>query len=217
MTGPSVTCLGILASHRGSNALAVIGAAQQGQLALSVGAVISNNSDAPVLSGARRLGVPARHLSRRTHPVPSALNGEIVAELAERGVDLVLLAGYFRPLGDAVLQAFPGRVVNLHPSLAPRHTGPGMVGRAVHQAVLRSGDRVSGVTLHMVKQAYVPGPVVRQSVIPVHRDDTVDSLEKRILAREPSFITECLRDIACGNLRLPAVTLPAVSGAGPAG
>jgi phosphoribosylglycinamide formyltransferase 1 len=77
--------------------------------------VISNNPTAPVLAGARELGVPAIHLSRRTHPDPTALDDAIITTLQTREVDLVLLAGYFRPLGEDVLRAFPGRVLNLHP------------------------------------------------------------------------------------------------------
>jgi phosphoribosylglycinamide formyltransferase-1 len=176
---------------------------------MRIGVVISNNSDAPVLARALELGVPTRHLSRRTHPEPTALPEAMVAALREHGVDLVLLAGYFRPLDDAVLRAFPGKVMNLHPSLAPRHTGFGMAGRAVHEDVLRTGDRVSGVTLHMVQRPYVPGPTVRQSVVPLHSGETVDSLERRILERENRFIVECLRDIACGDLPIPGAALPA--------
>jgi phosphoribosylglycinamide formyltransferase 1 len=214
MTGSGASCLGILASHRGSNAISVIQAAKRGQIPMRVGVVISNNSNAPVLAGARDLGVSTRHLSRRTHPAPCDLEKAIISALREHGVNLVLLAGYFRPLSDAVLRAFPDRVINLHPSLAPRHTGPGMVGRAVHEAVLRAGDRLSGVTLHMVQQPYVPGPTVRQSVVPVHSDDTVDSLERRILDRENTFIVECLNDIACGQLSIPRTALPAISSEG---
>jgi phosphoribosylglycinamide formyltransferase-1 len=210
MADSSVSCLGILASHRGSNTIAVIRAAKRGQIPIRIGVVISNNSAAPVLASARELGVPTRHLSRRTHPEPAALEEAMVAVLREHGVDLVLLAGYFRPLGDAVLRALPDRVMNLHPALAPRHTGFGMVGRAVHEDVLRTGDSVSGVTLHMVRRPYSPGPTVRQCVIPLHSDDTVDSLERRVLERENHFIVECLRDIALGHLPIPSTMLSTV-------
>jgi phosphoribosylglycinamide formyltransferase-1 len=215
MTDSSVSCLGILASHRGSNAIAVIRAAKRGEIPIRVGVVISNNSDAPVLAGAREWGVPTHHLSRHTHPEPVALDEAMVAALSEHGVDIVLLAGYFRPLGDAVLRALPDRVMNLHPSLAPRHTGFGMVGRAVHEDVLRTGDRVSGVTLHMVQRPYVPGPTVRQAVVPLHSGDTVDSLERRVLEWENRFIVECMRDIACGQLPIPSAMLSTVGREGP--
>lgn len=202
--GPAVRCIGLLASHQGSNALTVIRAAQRGELLARVGIVISNNPSAPVLAGARELGVPAIHLNRRTHPDPAALDDAIITALQTHEVDLVLLAGYFRPIGEDVLRAFPGRVLNLHPSLVPAHTGAGMVGHAVHADVVRAGDRQSGVSLHLVGRPYVPGPIVRQSVVPVCADDTAESLERRILDREHGFIVECLRDLATGELAIPA-------------
>lgn len=214
-TGRAVRCLGLLASHRGSNALTVIKAAQRREIPIKVGVVIGNNPDAPVLAGARELGVPAIHLNRRTHPDPAALDEAIITALRAHEVDLVLLVGYFRPLGNPVLRAFPDQVLNLHPSLVPGHTGAGMIGRAVHEDVLRTGDPLSGVTLHLVGRPYIPGPVVRQSAVPVRDDDTPESLERRIIKQEHRFVVECLRDIASGQLPIPVALGSASPVAGP--
>lgn len=196
-------CIGILASHIGTNARAVLAAAQSGVIGARVGVVISNNSDALVLRAAALHGVPALHLSRKTHPNLDALDEGMRSTLGDHGIDVVLLAGYFRPVGPRVRSAFP--ILNLHPSLVPRHFGTGLVGTAVHEAVLAAGDRVTGVSLHLIGRPYEPGPVIAQCEIPVLEGDDLDSLERRVLARENTFVVECMAALASGRLRLPAL------------
>jgi phosphoribosylglycinamide formyltransferase-1 len=195
--------LGLLASHGGSNLLAILTAIRAGRLPARAGVVISNNSDAGALERARRFGVPARHLSGRTHPDPEALDGAILAALREHGVTLVVLAGYMRKLGPRVLAAYRGRVLNIHPALLPAFGGQGMFGLRVHQAVLAAGAAESGCTVHLVTEAYDQGPILAQARVPVLPGDTPESLQARVLEQEHRLYAETLRRIAAGELALP--------------
>jgi phosphoribosylglycinamide formyltransferase-1 len=196
--------LGFLASHGGSNLLAILTAIQEGRLPARAGVVISNNSGSGALEHARRFGVPARHLSSHTHPDPDALDRAILAALREHGATLVVLAGYMRRLGPRTLAAYAERVLNIHPALLPAFGGQGMYGLRVHEAVLAAGVRVSGCTVHLVTAEYDQGAVVAQERVPVQPGDTPETLQARVLEQEHRLYAETLRRIAAGELRLPA-------------
>ncbi len=192
--------LGVLASHEGTTLQAVLDACARGALQAQVAVVISNNSGAGALERARAAGVPARHLSGQTHPDPDALDGAVRGALTEHAVDLVLLAGYMRKLGPRTLEEFRGRVVNTHPALLPKFGGQGMYGARVHAAVLAAGEKVSGVSVHLVDAEYDTGPVIAQAEVPVVPGDTADSLAMRVREREREFLVEVLAEIAASDL-----------------
>ena len=131
--------LAILASGAGTTAQAVIDACAAGRIDGEVVLVLCNNADAPVLARAAAAGIPAVHLSRRTHPDPGELDAAIVAAVRGAGATHVLLAGYMRKLGPAMLAAYGGRIYNTHPALLPDYGGQGMYGDRVHAAVLADG------------------------------------------------------------------------------
>lgn len=195
--------LGFLASHGGSNLLAILTAIQSGRLPAKPGIVICNNSDAGALEHAKRFGVPTRHLSAYTHPDPVALDEAILTALREQGVTLVVLAGYMRRLGPSTLAGYRGRVLNIHPSLLPAFGGQGMYGLRVHAAVLRAGAKESGCTVHLVTAEYDQGPVLSQARVPVLPGDTPESLQARVLGQEHRLFPETLRRVALGELVLP--------------
>jgi phosphoribosylglycinamide formyltransferase-1 len=168
-----------------------------------VGLVISNNSGAGALRRAVAAGVPTKHLSTVTHPEPERLDAAIKASLSEATVDVVLLAGFMRKVGPQTLEAYAGRILNTHPALLPRFGGPGMYGSAVHEAVLASGERVSGVSLHLVVAEYDAGPVIAQRIVEVHPDDTPETLARRVQSSERQLVVDVLGEIAHGALRLP--------------
>jgi len=176
--------IGVLASHGGTNMQAVIDHVEAGRLDAEIALVISNNSASGALERARRHGLPWRHLSGRTHPDPDALDTAIRDALREARVDLVILAGYMKRIGPRTLEAFRGRMLNIHPALLPRHGGPGMYGIHPHEAVLAAGDEESGASVHVVTADYDRGPVLRQRCVPVLADDTPNTLQQRVLVEE---------------------------------
>ena len=195
--------LGFLASHGGSNVQAIVDACRAGELHAEPRVAISNNSGSEVLRRAAREGVPGFHLSSRTHPRPGDLDEAIEGVLADHGVDLVVLAGYMRMLGPRVLGRYRGRVLNVHPALLPAYGGRGMYGERVHAAVLAAGERVTGVTVHLVDEEYDKGLIVAQAEVPVLEGDTVESLRLRVLRREHGLYPETLQRIATGEIELP--------------
>lgn len=195
--------LGFLASHRGSNLQAILDACRSGRLPAVAGVVISNNENAGALARAQLERVPAVHLSGRTHPDPAALDQAIAETLSRHAVDLVVLAGYMKKLGPITLARYRGRVVNIHPSLLPKHGGLGMYGERVHAAVLAAGDTESGASVHVVSGEYDQGPVLAQQRVPVLPGDTVEALAARVLVQEHALYVETLKRIITGELLLP--------------
>ena len=196
--------LGFLASHGGSNVQAIVDACRAGELHAEPRVAISNNSGSEVLRRAAREGVPGFHLSSKTHPRPGDLDAAIEGVLVDHGVELVVLGGYMRMLGPRVLGRYRGRVLNVHPALLPAYGGRGMYGERVHAAVLAAGERVTGVTVHLVDEEYDQGPIVAQAEVPVLEGDTVESLRLRVLRREHELYPETLQRIATGEIELPA-------------
>ena len=195
--------LGILASHGGSNMQAIMDRIAAGALEAEIVLVISNNSASGALERARRAGLPCLHLSTRTEGSDAALDARLAAELNAAGADLIILAGYMRPIGPAMLRAFPGRILNIHPALLPRHGGAGMYGIHPHAAALSAGDAESGATVHIVDDAYDRGPILRQERVPILPGDTPETLQQRVLAVEHKIYADVIADIAAGRIALP--------------
>ncbi|MGA2742730.1 MAG: phosphoribosylglycinamide formyltransferase [Bryobacteraceae bacterium] len=188
--------LGILLSGRGSNFAAIADNVAAGALSAEIAIVISNRPEAPGLDGARRRGLPAvcipsRGLDRTIY------DAMLAAELKKHAVDLVCLAGYMRLLSAAFVREFPGRVLNIHPSLLPSF--PGL--DAQHQA-LEHGVKVTGCTVHFVDEYLDAGPILLQAAVPVLDDDTVESLSARILKEEHRIYSEAIRLAIGGALRI---------------
>lgn len=192
--------LGVLASGGGTNLQAILDRCASGQLPARVAVVISNNSGSGALARARRAGVPTFHLSGYTHPAPGALDRAIADTLNAHGVDLVVLAGYMKKLGPVTLGAYPNRILNIHPALLPAFGGRGMYGLRVHEAVIESGAKVTGATVHLVDEEYDRGPVVAQRAVPVSPEDTPESLAERVLEVEHALYAEVIRLFAEGRV-----------------
>lgn len=186
----------VLASGGGTNLQAMFDAVQTGH-PMQIVAVISDQPDAGALIRARAAGAPAfavprsRGMSRDTH------EAHIVDVLRAAAADWVALAGYMRLVGPRLLDAFPGRVLNIHPSLLPAF--PGLHAQAQAHA---AGVRVSGATVHFVDQGMDTGPIIAQGVVPAHPTDTVDDLQARILTVEHQIYPLALRWAVEGRLRL---------------
>ena len=181
---------------------AVIDACRSGRLNADPAVVISNNRDSGALERARNENIPWFHLSGRTHTDPQDLDREIVDVLLNHDVNLVILAGYMKKIGPVTLATFPGRIINIHPGLLPEYGGQGMYGRFVHEAVIASGDEVTGVTVHVVDPVYDHGPILAQTRVPVKQGDSADSLAERVLAVEHEFYVDTIDRIIRGKIPL---------------
>lgn len=189
--------LGVLISGRGSNLQSIIDAVAEGTLPASVAIVISNRAEAAGLQRARAAGIEAVHVSPREHSDRASYDRALADLLKSRSVDLVCLAGFMRLVGEPLIDAFPSRILNVHPSLLPAF--PGL--EAQRQA-LEHGVRVSGATVHLVTAELDGGPIIVQSAVPVLDDDTVDSLSGRILVEEHRIYPEAIRLVLEGGWRL---------------
>jgi phosphoribosylglycinamide formyltransferase-1 len=188
--------LGILISGRGSNFEAIAANIASGALDAQIAVVISNRPDAPGLKLAADRGfnacpIPSKGLDREVY------DRQLVACLQQNSVDLVCLAGYMRLLSAGFIRSFPGRILNIHPSLLPAF--PGL--DAQHQA-LAHGVKISGCTVHFVDEDLDAGPIVLQSAVPVEDQDTAESLSARILREEHRIYTEAIRIVLSGRYRL---------------
>lgn len=197
--------LGFLASHGGTNLQAILDACAAGRLHAEPRVIISNNSASGALARARRAGVPAVHLSSRTHPDPEDLDRAICGALADNESKVVCLCGYMKRLGPRTLSAFQGRILNIHPALLPKFGGKGFYGEAVHGAVLAAGELESGATVHLVDAEYDTGPIVAQKTVPVLAEDTPEDLAARVLTQEHLLYAETLQRIAAGEIELPGL------------
>ena len=204
----SKLALGVLASHGGTNLQAIIDSCRSGAIDAEVRVVISNNSRSLALERARRANIPASHLSSSTHPDPDRLDEAITETLRLYGVQVVALAGYMKMLGTRTLDAYRSRILNVHPALLPKFGGQGMYGERVHEAVLASGERVSGVTVHLVDEVYDHGPVVAQTQVPVLPDDTPGALAAKVLEQEHILYPETIQRIATGEIDLDVLATP---------
>lgn len=185
--------LAILASGRGSNFEAILNNIKQGKLAASIQVVISNKSSAGALEIARQNGIPAVHISKSEFPEQEQFDIQLLSILNQYGANFIVLAGYLKMLSPFVVRKFKNRILNIHPALLPSFGGKGMYGIHVHEAVLEYGCKVSGVTVHLVDEAYDTGPPVLQRCVPVQDGDTPEILAARVLKVEHQIYTEALQ------------------------
>ncbi|MEO5936228.1 MAG: phosphoribosylglycinamide formyltransferase [Terriglobales bacterium] len=181
--------LGILLSGRGSNFEAIADHVKAGKLGAEIGVVISNRPEAPGIESARQRGlntvvIPSKLRDREEH------DAEVIAALKKAGTDLVCLAGDMRLLSPRFVQAFPGKILNIHPSLLPAF--PGL---DAQKQALEYGVKVTGCTVHFVDEHLDHGPIVLQSTVPVLDSDTVETLSARILREEHQAYSEAIRRV----------------------
>lgn len=187
--------IGILISGRGSNMVALVDAVKSGEIPDSeVAVVISDKPDAAGLEKARERGVETLVVERKARARVEH-DAEIIAELKERDVELVCLAGYMRLLSPQFVRAFPNRIVNIHPSLLPSFPGLN-----VQQQAIDHGVKISGCTVHFVDEELDAGPIILQRAIEVEDGDTAETLAARILEQEHGAYIEAVKRIAAGRV-----------------
>jgi phosphoribosylglycinamide formyltransferase-1 len=183
----------VLISGRGSNLQALIDATRDGRLDATIAVVVSNEEDAPGLERARRVGIETICVSHRGWESRDDYDRALAHELRNRHVDLICLAGFMRLLGPAMIDAFPNRILNIHPSLLPAFPGVD----AQRQA-LEHGVKVSGVTVHLVTRELDAGPIILQRAVPVLESDTAESLSQRILVEEHKAYPDAVKIMLSG-------------------
>lgn len=175
--------IAIFASGNGTNAENIIRYFQAKQGETQVVLVVCNRWRAKVFDRAEQLGVSCIYMNKDAW----ATGGEVMRLLREREIDFIVLAGFLARVPDVILQAYPQRIVNIHPSLLPKFGGKGMYGDRVHQAVLEAGEQESGITIQYINEHYDEGDIIAQYRCPVLPGDTPDELAKRVHALEYEY------------------------------
>ncbi|MDO7788412.1 phosphoribosylglycinamide formyltransferase [Desulforamulus aquiferis] len=189
--------LGILASGRGSNLQAIMDACQNGFIPGEVIIVISDKPGAFALERAKQAGIPVHCLEPKSFDSKELYEGAIADLLAGSEVELVCLAGYMRLVGSTLLEAFQGRIMNIHPALLPSF--PGLHGQ---RDALEYGVKLSGCTVHFVDEGIDTGPIILQAAVPVLDDDTEETLASRILEQEHLLYPQAIKLFAQGRIKV---------------
>jgi len=189
--------LAVLISGQGSNLQALIDATQRAGFGAEIVIVISNQPNAYGLERARKAGLSTKLIEHRAFASRDAFDDAIDGALRDARVDLVCLAGFMRVLGDAFVERWRDRLINIHPSLLPAFKG-----LDVHARVLAAGARISGCTVHYVRPEVDAGPIIVQAAVPVLPDDTVDALQARVHRVEHVIYPLAVELIAKGRVRI---------------
>ena len=184
--------ISFLASHGGSSAKHIISAIKAQTLTgFEIGVLVTNNKTTAIYPWCLENGIDVLHISGKTHPGNEDL--AIKNALCTSGTDIIVLSGYMKKIGPLTLTQFSNKILNIHPSLLPKHGGHKMYGDFVHAAVLAQGDRESGASVQVINDVYDAGPVLLQKKVPVLADDTVNSLGARVRSVEGELYINALK------------------------
>ncbi|MCR3955784.1 MAG: phosphoribosylglycinamide formyltransferase [Gudongella sp.] len=186
--------IGVLVSGGGTNLQALMDACMEGEIHGRVVLVISNRDDAYALERAADMGIRGQFVSPRDYRGED-YDRELIRLLREEKVQLVVLAGYLRVLTPLFIDEYRDRIINIHPSLIPAFCGKGFHGERVHRAVLESGVKQTGATVHLVDEGTDTGPILLQETVSVLEDDTVESLQKRVLKLEHRILVKAVGEM----------------------
>lgn len=172
----------VLVSGGGTNLQAILDAADAGVITnAEISVVISNNPDAYALERARKKGVEAVCISPRNYETREQFHEALLEKLQSAGVDLIVLAGFLVVIPELLVDAYPNRIINVHPSLIPSFCGTGYYGLRVHEAALKRGVKVTGATVHFVDAGTDTGPIILQKAVEIQEGDTPEILQRRVM------------------------------------
>ncbi|KKB35737.1 phosphoribosylglycinamide formyltransferase [Bacillus thermotolerans] len=195
MSEASVTRIAVFASGSGSNFQAIADSIVRGEVPAEIALLVCDQPDAYVVERAASLNIPVFSFRAKDYSAKAEFEQEIVNRLRETGVDFIFLAGYMRLIGETLLNAYEGRIVNIHPSLLPAFPGKDAIGQAFQAKV-----KITGVTIHYVDAGMDTGPVVEQESVRIAEDDTRESLQHKIQHIEhtlyPKVINKLLTEAA---------------------
>ena len=187
--------ISFLASHGGTAAKHIIAAIRSNQLAAEIGVVITNNPDSVIYNWCNDNAVETVCINGNTHLDESERDKAIYDKLLNAKTDLIILSGYMKKIGNTTLSAYSNRILNIHPSLLPRHGGKGLYGDKVHQSVIDSGDMQSGATVQFINEAYDEGPIFSQHIVDLVKGETVETLKEKVQAIESELYLTSIKRI----------------------
>jgi phosphoribosylglycinamide formyltransferase 1 len=193
----SVLRIGVLASGRGSNFQSILNAIAQGKLRSDVSVLITDNPSAYAIERAKKNGIEFLVMRPSEYSSRDEYYSKIAGELSKRDTELIVLAGFMRIVGRPLIDAFPARIMNIHPALLPAF--PGLHGQ---KQALEYGVRISGCTVHFVDEGMDTGPIIIQAAVPVLQGDTEETLSARILECEHEIYPEAIRLFAEGRIEV---------------
>jgi len=193
--------IGVLASTNGTDLQAIIDEMKAGKMpGIELAVVIGNKKNAFALERARNQGYKAVFIDPKGK-TREQYDIELAAELHKNDVDLVVLVGYMRILSVAFVRAFPRRIINVHPALMPKFSGPGFFGANVHEAVLKAGEKETGCTIHFVDEGVDTGEIIVQEKVMIEPSETPDTLKDKVQALEKKWYPEVIRRFAAGMIK----------------
>ncbi len=193
--------IAVLISGTGTNMVAIINAINAGELDASIEYVVSSNSHAKGIAKAREAGIDTVVFEPADYADPEAVDRKMVELFEARDVEYVVMAGYMRKVTPVLLDAYPNRVVNLHPALLPKHRGAHAI-----QDAYDAGDDVTGITIHFANEEYDKGPIIFQHEVPIDHDEPADTLEAHIHEAEHTYYPKVLQLIAQGKVHVTGTT-----------
>ena len=200
---PDQLNIAVFASGKGSNFKSILDALKSAKICnAQIVIVISNNLKSGALEVARENNIPALHINRKQFVTDEDFNSALMAVLQKHNVNFIVLAGYMKKIDAKIIKVYRNRIVNIHPALLPKFGGSGMYGLHVHKAVIESGDKISGASVHIVDEEYDHGPVVLQKLVPVEAADTPETLAARVLKIEHEIYPEAISLFAEGKIKV---------------
>lgn len=188
--------IAVLASGRGSNFVAIADAVACGEINADIAFLLSSNKEAKALEAAKKRGIDTRLVDSRSL-AKEEYDSRLLETLKDEEIDLILLAGYMKIVGKALIEAFPLRIMNIHPSLLPAFKGLNAQKQAIDYGV-----KISGCTVHFIDDGMDTGPIIIQASVPVLDDDTTETLSERILVEEHRLYVKAVKLFAEGRLRV---------------
>ena len=202
----------VLVSGGGTNLQAIIDSIREGTITdVQISLVLSNNKNAYALERAKAAGIPARAISPKDYGTRQQFNDALLSAVQESGAQLVVLAGFLCVIPPEMVEAYPNRIINIHPSLIPSFCGTGYYGLKVHEAALERGVKVSGATVHFVDAGTDTGPIILQKAVEVRSTDTPKELQLRIMEEaEWKILPQAIQLIAHDRVKVDGRTVTIV-------
>lgn len=190
----------VFASGSGSDFQSVIDGVKSGLIDGKIELLVASKPDIYAVARAEAAGIPYVVFCKSDYPSAESMYEALIPQLKDRGIDLIVLAGYLTVLTPNIVSAFRGRIINIHPSLIPAYCGDGYYGMRVHRAVIENGEKFSGATVHYVDEGTDTGEIIAQERVPVYESDTPETLQARVLELEHRLLPETVARL-CRELK----------------